>query len=290
MRISLSVTNFSWPGGPAAIADSLAEVARAADDGGLHTLWVNDHLLQADPGAAADERDMLEVYTTLGYLAGCTRGLRLGAMVSPVTYREPALLVKAVTTLDVLSGGRAWLGVGVGYPVEAEAMGLPMPPTAERFERLTELLDLFEQMGRGDPSPFRGRHYRLAHPENRPTAVQPGGIPVLVGGMGRQKTLRLVARYARACNLFDVPDGGATVRDRVEVLRRHCAELGRDPAEVETTISTRLERGEDADHVTERLTALRAWGIEHAVFITAGPWTPGAVQTLVAAAARVATR
>ena len=166
-------------------------------------------------------------------------------------------------------------------------MGLPMPPTAERFERLTDLLDLAEQMGRGDDRPFQGHHYRLAHPENRPAAVQRGGIPVLVGGMGERRTLRLVARYAQACNLFDVPDGGSTVRQRLEVLLRHCADLGRDPAEVETTISTRLERGEDAGHVVERLTAMRAWGIAHAVFITAGPWTTAAVQTLVTAADRV---
>ena len=284
MRISLSVTNFSWPGGPPALAASLAEVAVAAEEGGLDTLWVNDHLLQADPGAAPGERDMLEAYTTLGYLAARTARIRLGAMVSPVTYREPAVLLKAVTTLDVLSGGRAWLGVGVGYPVEAEAMGLPMPSTAERFERLNDLLDLAEQMGRGDESPFEGRHHRLGRPENRPAALQPGGIPVLVGGMGEHKTLRLVARYARACNLFDIPDGGATVRQRLEVLRRHCADLGRDPAEVETTISTRLERDEDAGHVTERLTAIRGWGIEHAVFITPGPWTMAAVQTLADAA------
>src|SRR6478609_7304643 len=121
MRISLSLTNFSWAGGPAALAASLAEVAVAAEEGGLDTLWVNDHLLQADPGAAPDERDMLEAYTTLGYLAARTARIGLGAMVSPVTYREPAVLLKAVTTLDVLSGGRAWPGLGVGYPVEAEA-------------------------------------------------------------------------------------------------------------------------------------------------------------------------
>jgi alkanesulfonate monooxygenase SsuD/methylene tetrahydromethanopterin reductase-like flavin-dependent oxidoreductase (luciferase family) len=287
MRISMSVTNFSWPDGPAALAASLAEVAVAAEEGGLDTLWVNDHLLQADPGAAPGERDMLEAYTTLGYLAARTARIRLGAMVSPVTYREPAVLLKAVTTLDVLSGGRAWLGVGVGYAVEAEAMGLPMPPTAERFERLTDLLDLAERMGRGDESPFEGRHHHLARPENRPLALQPGGIPVLVGGMGERRTLRLVARYARACNLFDVPDGGATVRQRLEVLRRHCAEVGRDPAGVETTISARLERDEDAGHVAERLLAMRSWGIEHAVFITPGPWREAAVQTLGAAADRV---
>ena len=287
MRTSLSVTNFSWPGGPAGLAASLADVAVAADEGGLDTLWVNDHLLQADPGAAPGERDMLEAYTTLGFLAARTRRVRLGAMVTPVTYREPAVLIKAVTTLDALSGGRAWLGVGVGYPFEAAAMGLPMPPTAERFERLADLLDLAEQMGRGDESPFEGRHYRLAHPENRPGAVQRDGIPVLIGGMGEHQTLRLVARYARACNLFDIPDGGATVRQRLHVLQRHCQDLGRDPDEIETTISTRLEPGENAGHLAERLRAMRSWGIDHAVVIRPGPWTRHAVQTMVDAAAEV---
>lgn len=174
MRVSLSVTNFSWPAGPEAIAANLIDIAAAADDGGLDTLWVNDHLLQADPGAAPNERDMLEVYTTLGFLAARTTRVRLGAMVTPVTYWAPALLVKVVTTLDVLSGGRSWLGVGAGYPGEAQAMGLPMPPTPERFERLTDLLNLAERMGRGDASPFDGRHYQQAHPENRPLPLQPG--------------------------------------------------------------------------------------------------------------------
>jgi alkanesulfonate monooxygenase SsuD/methylene tetrahydromethanopterin reductase-like flavin-dependent oxidoreductase (luciferase family) len=234
---------------------------------------------------------MLEAFTTLGHLAGATTRVRLGTLVAAATFRPPALLVKAVTTLDVLSEGRAWLGVGAGYQEdEATAMGLPMPPVAERFEHLEDLLRLARQMWSGDPAPFHGARHQLAAPSCDPAPVTKPHPPILVGGTGEKRTLRLVAEYADACNLFDIPDGGATVRERLELLHRHCAELGRDPAEVETTVSTRLERGEDADHVTERLTALRAWGIEHAVFITPGPWTPDAVQTLVAAAARVATR
>ncbi len=284
MRVSLSLTNFTWPAGPPALASDLAEVAVTADRGGLDTVWVNDHLLQADPSAAQDERDMLEAYTTLGYLAGQTRRVRLGALVSPVTYREPALLLKAVTTLDVLSRGRAWLGVGVGYPAEAEAMGLPMPATGERFERLADLLDLAEQMSRGDPGPFSGTHYQLAHPENRPLPLTVGGIPVLVGGMGPRRTLRLVARYAQACNLFDIPDDGATILQRLDLLRRHCEDLGTNYAAIDKTISTRLEPGETPQSLARRLHRMHAWGIDHAIVIRPGPWTPSSVQTLAEAA------
>ncbi len=287
MRVSLSLTNFTWPGGPPRLATDLMGVAVAADQGGLDTMWVNDHILQADPGAAEDERDMLEAYTALGYLAGHTSRIRLGALVSPVTYREPAVLLKAVTTLDVLSRGRAWLGVGVGYPIEAAAMGLPMPPTRERFERLTDLLDLAEQMARDDANPFTGRHYRLAHPENRPLPLTPGGIPVLIGGMGPRRTLRLVARYARACNLFDIPDHGATIGQRLGILRRHCEEFGTDYTAIDKTISTRMEPGETPQNLVARLAEIRSWGIEHAIVIRRGPWTPESVRTLALAAGAV---
>src|SRR3954452_15929102 len=165
MRISLSVTNFSWRG---PLATRLPEVALAADEGGLDTLWVADHLLQADPNSRPDA-PMLEAYTTLGFLAAHSRRLRLGTMVTGVTFRPPALLIKAVTTLDVLSGGRAWLGLGAGYQEdEARAMGLPMPPIAERFERLEETLRLAGRMWSGDASPYHGEHYRLEHPVNSP--------------------------------------------------------------------------------------------------------------------------
>ena len=287
MRVSLSVTNFTWSPDPADLARRLGEVAEAADHSGLDTLWVNDHLLQADPGAAEHERDMLEVYTTLGWLAARTGRIRLGALVSPVTYREPALLLKAVASLDVLSGGRAWLGVGAGYPGEAERMGLPMPPTAERFDRLEELLELAERMRRGDTSPFAGRHHHLAAPEWRPLPLRPGGVPVLVGGMGPRHTLRLVARYGAACNLFDLPDGGATVRTRLEVLRAHCERLGRDPGEVDTTLSLRMLPAEEPAALAERMATAAGWGIRHAVVIRPGPWTPGSVAVLAETAERV---
>jgi F420-dependent oxidoreductase-like protein len=277
VRVSLSITSYSWPGG---IAGGLDGVVRAADDAGLDTVWVTDHLLQADPTATPDS-EMLEAYTTLGYLAARTSRIRLGTMVSPVTFRAPALLLKAVTTLDVLSGGRAWLGIGAGYQQdEADAMGLPLPPTGERMDRLEETLRLALQLWSGDSTPFEGAHYRLGRPVGSPLPLTRPHPPILIGGMGERRTLPLVARYADACNLFDIPDGGATVRHKLEVLDTLCAAEGR---RVETTISTRLAPGESAAAFADRLTALAELGIEHAVVITSGPWTPTAVETLAGA-------
>jgi F420-dependent oxidoreductase-like protein len=289
MRISLSITNFSWSPSPADIADRLAEVARAADDGGLDTIWVADHLLQADPGSSPDA-EMLEAYTTLAYLAARTRRVRLGTMVTGVTFRPPALLIKAVTTLDVLSGGRAWLGLGAGYAQDAaRAMGLPLPATAERYERLEETLRLAAQMWAGDASPFLGEHYRLEHPIGSPLTLSEPHPPILIGGMGERKTLRLVARYADACNLFDIPDEGATIRRKLAVLARHCDDLGRDYDSIEKTLSSRLEPGESAERFAARCAGLAALGIDHVVLIASGPWTLDAVGVLCAARRLIAT-
>ena len=283
MRLSLSITNYSWPDGSKGLAPRLARIVRAADEGGLDTVWVADHLIQADP-TSTPGAEMLEAYTTLGFLAALTERVRIGTMVTGVTYRPPSMLIKAVTTLDVLSGGRAWLGIGAGYhEMEARSMDLPLPPVAERFERLEETLRLAIQMWSGDDAPFEGRHYRLAHPVNNPPAVRLPHPPILLGGMGETKTLRFVARYADACNLFDIPDGGQTVRRKLDVLARHCEEAGRPYGEIEKTLSTRLEPGETSDAFVERCAALAALGIEHVVVITAGPWTEDAVATLAAA-------
>jgi F420-dependent oxidoreductase-like protein len=227
---------------------------------------------------------MLEAYTTLGFLAAQTERVRLGTMVSGVTFRPPALLVKAVTTLDVLSGGRAWLGLGAGYHgEEAEAMGLPLPPVAERFQRLEETLRIAAQMWAGDDAPFEGRHYRLGRPAGSPPPIQRPGPPVLVGGTGERKTLRLVAQYADACNLFDIPDGGRTVTHKLAVLAQHCADLGRPYDQIEKTLSTRLEAGETSDSFAGRAAAAAALGIEHMVVLTSSPWTAEALSTLAAA-------
>jgi F420-dependent oxidoreductase-like protein len=264
-------------------------VAGAADQAGLDTVWVSDHLVQADPTAAPGQTEMLEGYTALGFLAARTERVRLGTMVTGVTFRPPALLIKAVTTLDVLSGGRAWLGVGAGYQEdEAQAMGLPLPPVAERFERLEETLQIAARMWAGDEAPFEGRHYRLQHPTGSPLPLRRPHPPILVGGTGERRTLRLVARYADACNLFDIPDGGRTVGRKLEVLARHCDEVGRPFEAIEKTLSTRLEPGEPAGSFVERCAAAAELGIEHMVVITPGPWTDESLATLAAAAPAVA--
>jgi F420-dependent oxidoreductase-like protein len=279
MRLSVSVTNYSWP----SIGSELSRIAVAADEGGLDTVWVADHLLQADPTAVPDS-PMLEAYTTLGFLAARTQRVRLGTMVTGVTFRPPSLLVKAVTTLDVLSGGRSWLGVGAGYHEdEARDMDLPLPPVGERFERLEETLQLAAQMWRGDTSPFEGRHYRPERPVGSPPALTTPHPPILVGGMGERRTLRLVAEYADACNLFDIPDEGRTIRRKLELLARHCEAVGRPYEEIEKTVSTRMNPDESAEAFAERCAALAALGLEHAVVITVGPWTEDGVARLAAA-------
>jgi F420-dependent oxidoreductase-like protein len=283
MRLSLNVTNYSWPGGAEDIGVRLAAVVRAAEQAGLDTVWVSDHLLQADPTSTPDS-EMLEAYTTLGFLAAQTATVRLGTMVTAVTYRPAAVLIKAVTTLDVLSRGRAWLGVGAGYQQdEALAMDLPLPAAGERFERLEETLRLALQMWSVDASPFEGRHYRLARPVGNPVPVSRPHPPILIGGTGERRTLPLVARYADACNLFDLPDGGTTVRHKLAVLARQCEAVGRPYEEIEKTISTRLSPGESTDAFVERCAALAALGIQHAVVITSGPWTDETLNRLAAA-------
>jgi F420-dependent oxidoreductase-like protein len=284
MRVSINITDYSWPG---ELGAALERVVVAADEGGLDTVWLTDHLIQAAPGSTPDS-EMLEAHTALGLVAAKTRRVRLGTMVAAVTYREPAMLIKSVTTLDVLSGGRAWLGVGAGYQEdEARAMGLPLPPVAERFERLEETLRLASQMWAGDASPFRGRHYVLERPVGSPLPATRPRPPILIGGTGERKTLRLVAQYAEACNVFDIPDGGETVRHKLAVLARHCEELGRPYEEIEKTISTRLEPGEPAEAFAERCEQLGALGIDHAVVLTAGPWSEDGVATLAGAARAV---
>jgi F420-dependent oxidoreductase-like protein len=283
MRLSISITNYSWPGGTVALGPELARVARAADAAGIDTVWVADHLIQADPTAVPDS-EMLEAYTTLGFLAAETERVRLGTMVSAVTFRPPSLLIKAITTLDVLSGGRAWLGLGAGYlEEEARAMDLSLPPTRERFEVLEETLQLALQMWEDDRAPFEARHMRLERPVGNPRPLARPHPPILVGGAGERKTLRLVARYADACNLFDIPDGGRTIRHKLDVLARHCEEVGRPFQAIEKTISTRLNPDETAAAFAERCAALAELGLDHAVVITPGPWTEERVEVLAGA-------
>ena len=288
MKISLSMTNFSWPGATADIAQHVAATARAAESGGLDTVWVADHLMQADPASDPSE-PMLEAYTTLGFLAGQTSTIRLGTMVTGATYRAPALLIKAVTTLDVLSGGRAWLGIGAGYGgKEATAMGLDDPEVAERFDVLADTIDIAERMWAGEQSAFHGRRHNLDRPIGSPLPVSRPRPRVLIGGTGARRTLRLVAEHADACNLFDIPDGGAAVRKQLAVLDQHCTDLGRPVDEIEKTISTALAPGEPASQFVERCGRLGEIGIDHVVVITRGiPWLAESITTLATAAAEL---
>ena len=272
MRLSLTLTDYSWRGSP---RDELGAVAEAADSAGLDTLWVADHLLQADP-AAPPNSAMLEAYTALGYVAARTERIRLGAMVSPVFFRAPALLLKAVATVDALAGGRTWLGLGTGYNgEEAEATGLPFPSLRDRYALLEDTLELARRTWDGDGTPLSE-----PHPVERPR--------VLIGGMGERRTLKLVAEHADACNLFDIPDGGRTIRHKLDVLRRHCEAAGRPYEEIEKTVSTRLAAGEDAGAFAARCRDLEALGLDHAVVLNMGPWTRERVATLAAARAEVA--
>jgi F420-dependent oxidoreductase-like protein len=232
--LSLHYWTFSTPSEPEAIAPTLAETARIADQAGFSGFSVMDHYFQMDAVAAADE-PMLEAYTTLGYLAAITERVQLGVLVTGVMYRYPGLLAKIVSTLDVLSGGRARLGIGASwYEREQRALGVPVVPVAERFERLEETLQICLQMWSDDNGAFQGRHSRLEETICVPASIARSHPPILIGGGGEQKTLRLVARYADACNLFGAPP--ADIAHKLDVLRRHCAAEGRDYDRITKTV------------------------------------------------------
>ena len=287
MKISIGLTNYSWPDGPAHATGHLLDLARRVDGGGIDTLWVADHLLQMDPTAAIDE-PMLEAYTTLGFLAAATSNVNLGTMVTWASIRPPALRVKSVTPLDGLSGGRAWLGVGAGYQGDEAAMtGLPFPGAAERFVLLEELLQLAAHMWDDDRRPFDGPRHRLEQPISSPAPIS--RPRVLIGGMGEQRTLPLVARYGDACNLFDIPDGGETLQRKLDVLARACDGVGRDRDEIEITLSSRLARDETAEAFTDRCGQLAQRGIQHIVLVTTGPWRQDELDVILDAVEPVRT-
>src|SRR5215210_7708750 len=234
LRIGLQVPRFTWTDAPGSIGPKLAEIGRTADEAGFASIWVMDHFFQIR-GVGEAEEPMLEGYSALNYLAGITQRFKLGTLVTGVHYRYPGILLKTVTTLDVLSGGRAYLGIGAGWNErESKGLGVPFPPTAERFERLEETLQIAHQMWSGEVKPYRGKHYRLEEAMNHPPAVSRPRPPIMVGGMGEKKTLRLVAQYADACNLFAY-GGAGTIRHKLEILKRHCEDVGRDYEEIERT-------------------------------------------------------
>jgi F420-dependent oxidoreductase-like protein len=253
MEVGLHLSDFTWPGGPGAVAGDLARIAEAAEAQGFAKLSVMDHVWQIG-SIGPPEKEMLEAYTTLGYLAARTDRIQLLAWVTAVVYRDPGLLAKEVTTLDILSGGRAWLGIGAAWnEAEATGLGLFFPPLAERFERLEETLRICLQMWSDDEGAFDGRHYHLARTLNSPQSIRRPHPPILIGGAGEKKTLRLVARYAQACNLFPGPD----LPRKLEVLRRHCDEVGRDYDEIQKTVIGPLDPGPDGEKVAGLLAGMR---------------------------------
>jgi F420-dependent oxidoreductase-like protein len=253
MLIGLSIGDFANPRGPECLGLDLAAVARAADQLGFDSLSVMDHFFQIRL-IGPPEREMLEGYTTLAYLAGQTQRLTLGTMVTGVHYRHPGLLGKIVTTLDVLSGGRAWLGIGAGWNEdESRGLGVPFPPLTERFERLDETLQIVLQMWRGDEQPFHGQHYDLARPLNSPQSLSRPHPRILIGGSGEQKTLRLVARYADACNLWPTPE----IPHKLDVLRAHCETEERDYATIEKSSMYNFDVGVNGERVDEAIGGLR---------------------------------
>jgi len=272
MKIGLQISSFTWPGGPAAIGPTLARIVRQADDAGFDSIWVMDHFFQIR-GNGRIEEPMLEGMTALGFMAAHSERARLGLMVGGVHYRHPGLWVKATTTLDVLSGGRAWLGIGAAWNAEeSRALAFPFPPLGERFEMLEETLQIAHGMfegERGSEAAFRGRQFRAERLLNSPQSLSRPRIPIMVGGGGERKTLRLVAQYADACNVFGSPEA---IARKYAILDRHCAEVGRDPGEIErsTLQDVRLAAdgaaaGETPDQVVERLGELADAGAEHVI-------------------------
>jgi F420-dependent oxidoreductase-like protein len=256
VRIGIHYANFTHPDWQHQLRDRLTETARVADQGGAALLTVMDHYFQMEQMGGPPE-PMLEGYTTLGYLAGQTENVRLSLLVTGTTYRHPGLLAKIVTTLDVLSGGRAMLGLGAAwYDREHAALGVPFPPTAERFERMEETLQIVRQMWSDDNGPYDGRHYRLAETWCVPQPVQQPHPPILIGGGGERKTLRLVAQYADACNIF--PEGTDGVRHKLDVLRRHCDDAGTDFDRIERTCAFAFT-ADDGGPVTAQLIDQLRW-------------------------------
>ena len=270
MKLGIHFVNFTLPGGPEALGSTLSATAQAAEEGGCSTFSVMDHWFQMEQFATSRD-PMLEGYTSLGFLAGRTERITLGLLVTGVTYRHPGLLAKIVTTLDVLSGGRAQLGIGAAwYEREHRGLGVPFPPLGERFERLEETLQICRQMWSDDEGPYAGRYYQLAETICSPHPVQRPRPKILVGGSGERKTLRLVAQYADACNLF--ARDPAVVAHKLEVLARHCDRAGRDPATIEKTIlvvgSNPLE---DVEAFISSMEEYARLGVELAEVVPIGP-------------------
>jgi F420-dependent oxidoreductase-like protein len=281
VRIGLSVKNFTWPGGEAAIGSTLTDLAQQIEGYGGDSFWMMDHFYQIPKYAKTAEpttEPMVEVTTALSFVTGRTERLRVGAMVMGVTHRHPAIAVKAVTALDVLSGGRAYFGIGAAWhDSEHAGFGVPFPALSERFERLEEQLQIAHRMWSGDATPFEGKHYQLANPTNFPPSVTKPRPPILIGGGGERKTLRLVAQYADACNLFDSA-GLEPLSHKLDVLREHCTKLGRPYDEIEKTVFTELDlKRTNPEQAIAHYEALAELGVDHIFVEVNEPWREGAL-------------
>jgi F420-dependent oxidoreductase-like protein len=276
MRLGLQLPSFSYPGGTPELRPRLTEIAQAADAAGFESLWVMDHLFQLPPdtGWGGPEEPMLEAYATLGFLAGVTERLRLGALVGCALFRSPGLLVKSATTVDVLSGGRLTFGIGAGwYAREARGLGIPFPDRPERFARLEETVRIARQLWSDDRSPYEGRFASLPEPIISPQPLSRPHPPIMIGGNGERRTLRLVARYADACNFLVLEPHD--VRAKLAVLRAHCDDLGRDIDEIEITaldeVDLRPGRMTPAD-IVARARAQADAGVQHLIVNMPDAW------------------
>jgi F420-dependent oxidoreductase-like protein len=272
MLIGLHTMIYDHDGGEAAIGPRLREVVERCEAAGVHSIWPMDHFFQIPPTRRPPSAPMLEVYAQLAWMAGFTDRLEFGAMVTGVHHRHPGVHLKTVTTVDVLSGGRVWLGLGAGWnELESASLGIPMPPLRTRFEQLEETLQIAHRMFDGDTTPYDGRHYTLAEPVNSPPPVR--RPPIIVGGGGERKTLRLVAQYADACNLFDTGDP-AYLRHKLDVLARHCDDVQRAVDEIVVTTTGRV--GSTPHETSAMLRRLADAGVDLAI-VTLGALTSDAV-------------
>jgi F420-dependent oxidoreductase-like protein len=272
MKIGLQVNNFTWDGGDAAIGETFGAIGRRAEEAGFDSLWVMDHFFQI-PGIGPAEWPMLECYSALSFIAGQTSKIKLGSMVTGVTYRHPGILVKTVTTLDVVSGGRAYLGIGAAwFEREHQGLGVPFPPLKERFERLEETLQIAHMMWSGEAGAYNGKHYQLTETLNVPQALTKPHPPILIGGTGEQKTLRFVAKYGDACNLF-LRMGDDVVKHKLDILRGHCEAEGRPYEQIEKTslggLTVTRDGGGDTmspQQAIDQVGHARELGFDHAIF------------------------
>jgi F420-dependent oxidoreductase-like protein len=283
MKIGLQLPHFR-PANAATMRSWLIDTARTADQGGFDSLWFMDHFFQLGGWLGKPEEDMLEGYTALGFVAGVTERIKLGLLVGGVIYRQPALVVKSISTLDVLSAGRAYLGIGAAwYELESKSLGFPFPSLKERFEWLEEGLQIFHRMfDDADNSAYAGTHNQLDYPVNHPQPLTKPHPPILIGGMGPKKTLRMVAQYADACNFF-AGAGMERLEESLGVLQEHCVVLGRDYDEIEKTVLATVENPQEGGIAAagELATDLQALGFEHVIFNVNGLYSPETMQALV---------